>query len=134
MNLFKRLNEQGYKGVRIGFLDVDASMLKGFGDTLKGVLLPGYVTSKYSKEFTNGYHASFGEKPDMYAAISHDMILTLRESISKNPNKKKLIESLTSSRPSATALDGFHFLPDRTISLPLEVLEIGNGELTTFDF
>ena len=125
LNLFKRLNEQGYKGVRIGFLDVDDSMLKGFADNLKGVLLPGYVTSNYSKEFALTYEAKFGGKPDMYAAIGHDMLLTLLASFKKNPDKTKIIESIASTSASQTALKNFQFNVDRTINLPLEVLEIG---------
>ena len=134
LNLFKRLAEQKFNGTRIGFLDVDSSMLKGFGETLIGVLLPGYVTSVYLNGFRETYQAKFGSAPDMYAAICHDMLLTLVEASKIDSSEAGFIRTITKVKASKVALKSFHFNEDRSISLPLETLEIGVENLAPVSF
>lgn len=57
------------------------------------------------------------------------LILALLAGLKNESDFRRILQTITQVESDETALKNFHFNSDRTISLPIEVLEIGNETL-----
>jgi len=130
LSLFKQLSDQNFSGARIGYLDVDQKLVDEFKDVIEGILLPGYVSSKYSPEFVAKYQARYHETPDMYAPLVYDLtrivLATLKEG---GWSKENLIQRVTMHDYKNPAIPGYKIREDRSLALPTVVLTVRKGKL-----
>jgi len=131
---FKQLKEQGYRGHRIGYLDIDPKYLKEFGSTIEGIYLPGFLTTKYSADFTSAFTKRYSRKPDMYSAQSYDLARIVSAAALAKDSASSLFQRVLAERLPQPAVPDYHFRSDGTVSVPVYVLVIRNGQYVLSEF
>lgn len=124
---FQQLHQLGYKGARIGYLDIDPKYIQEFGQAIEGVYLPGFISPVYSKDFNEKFQKKFGHEPDMYAALAYDLIRTVILG-SKEESEGTLFQRVLKYKLKDPAIEGYAYRPDGTISVPVTVLQIRDGK------
>jgi ABC-type branched-subunit amino acid transport system substrate-binding protein len=127
-SLMKQLNELGYEGTRIAYVDTDPKYIEKFGKSVEGVYVPGALGSNFSNGYTTKFKNVYNTKPDLYSAIGFDTLNFLRKALQKNNRLTGIKETLINTDYQNPAIDGFNFRSDRTIYFPTEIWQIKNGE------
>ncbi len=132
---FKQLKEQGFQGARIGYLDIDEKYRKEFGKSIEGIFLPGFISNRYSKSFTDAYSKEYSRAPDMYGAIGFDIGNSVLEILKANYWRlNDLTTRMETTPPKFPAISGFRYRGDRTVSLPIEVWRVEPTGFLPYDF
>jgi len=130
LQIFKLLKDYKFSGLKIGFLDVDQSIIDQFSGTLEGILLPGFLTSKYSSDFTNKYQTKYNETPDMYGALGYDLAKVALGALKANNWKSEgIIEQALTYQYDNPAIPGFSYDDHKMLALPTVVLTVRDGKL-----
>lgn len=133
--LMKILNERGYKGMRITFVDLNMQAVKDFGASVEGTFAPGIAPNKFSEDFTAKYNTAYGKNPEDYvSALGYDVAKSVSKVIEETDmSDRKSIpdvfdQAVNESTYSNPAIKGFEFKSDRSMSFALELWTLKNGE------
>lgn len=134
--MLRQIKEQGYKGIRYGFIDYDKKYYSEFGDSVKGVILPGWISSNFNPHFVAAYQKKWPAKTgdiDVYTVIPYDMIMYSVQSARalNKQNTPLAMAALIRYEYAEPAIPGFHYRADRSVSMPIVVKAItGDGSLS----
>ncbi len=127
--LMKLLSQQGFKGMRITFVDINKKALADFGASVEGTFAPGMAPSEFSKDFTDKYRASYGKNPEDYVvALGYDIAKATTNIMKESDfNKSKFVEEAIAYRYSNPAISNFGYKADHSIKFGLELWTVKNG-------
>lgn len=132
-SFFRQLKEQGFKGARIGYLDIDPKYLEEFGDSIDGVYLPGLLPTNFSGSFETAFTNQYGRRPDMYSAQGYDIAQIVAQGLNDASSSLGKLERILAVRLTDSALPNYHFRSDRTISVPVSVFQIRDRQYIEID-
>ena len=125
----KQLHELGYSGVNFTQLDTTEERLKDFGLAMEGVYFPGHIDENFERNFVTTYKIMNKNEPDMYVALGHSTAQLLLSTLEENNWEADSIkENIVERLDDKTAIKGFRFRKDHTVSIPLKTLQFKNGE------
>ena len=130
--ILRQLKEQGFTGTRYGFIDYDKKYYADFGEAVKGVILPGWVSSHFGEDFIRRYTAKWPKKVneiDVYSTLSYDMLSFSTQSALelRKQNLPLTIQDIIKYHYVEPAIPDFHYKSDRTVSMPMVVKAIAEG-------
>ncbi len=127
--LMKILSQQGFKGMRITFVDINKKALADFGASVEGTFAPGMAPSEFSKDFTEKYRALYGKNPEDYVvALGYDIAkATVNIMEQSNFKKNKFVEEAIKYKYSNPAISNFGYKADHSIRFGLELWTVKNG-------
>jgi branched-chain amino acid transport system substrate-binding protein len=130
--LMKLLKEQGFKGMRITFVDINKKALDDFGASVEGTFAPGMAPSEFSKDFTQKYKNTYGKNPEDYVvALGYDITKTTINIMQAGGfDKSKFVSEATKYKYSNPAISNFGYKTDRSINFGLELWTVVNGDYT----
>ncbi len=123
-SFFKQLNDQGFKGTRLGFLDIDDRYIKEFGASIYGVILPGYPAKGITTSFSESFEKTHKRKASLYEAQAHDVMFAVIQGLLAPAADKSIFQRIIASRPTAPALEGFHYRADATVTFEIGALVV----------
>lgn len=116
--LMKLAEEQGFKGQKITFVDVDTKLIKQF-PAAQNTLAPGIVPNAFDEKFISDFKAEYRAAPSDYLpGLIYDIT---RAAIKNTSEKKHIALELVAGQNQKTAIPGFSIKPDRTVSFDLEL-------------
>lgn len=98
-----------------------------------GVLMPfsgdvAAIGAKMRSGFVEAFRKRFQSEPDLYAAEAYDLLTTAIQALKDNNwSKQGLSARLPALSFNDTAIPGFRFRTDRTVSFPMGVLVAEGG-------
>lgn len=128
--LMKLLGEQGYKGMRITFVDINKKALADFGASVEGTFAPGMAPSEFSKDFTAKYNTAYGKVPEDYVvALGYDITKSAVGIMELSGfNKSDFVKKASSYKYSNPAIKNFGYKTDRSINFGLELWTVKSGD------
>jgi hypothetical protein len=103
-------------------VDYDPKYLDEFGGVLEGAYIPGALPKQLQPDYVKAYTARFGQAPELYGALGHDMLGLVLDVLAKQSwSPAGLAERILERRWEGAAIPGFHYRRDRTVSFPLEL-------------
>lgn len=123
---FQQLKQLGFKGNRIGYLDIDPKYIQEFGQSIEGIYLPGFISPNYSPDFVVKFHSRYQLNPDMYSALAYDLTRTVVLGALKD-SPDPLYQRVLAYALTNPAVVGYKFRTDGSVSVPVSVLKIENG-------
>ena len=127
--LLKQLRDLGFSGRVFSVFDATEEKLRAMDTAAEGVYFPGHISPQFEPNFVSEYTNTYGDTPDMYGAIGHSIASTLIEALIENNFQKDELAKKLVGRNEKTAIDGFTFRTDHTVSVPVESLIFLNGKL-----
>jgi branched-chain amino acid transport system substrate-binding protein len=127
--LMKLLSEQGYKGMRITFVDINKKALADFGSSVEGTFAPGMAPTEFSQDFSKKYAEAYAKNPEDYVvALGYD-ITKVTASIMEVSNFSKEVYALKalSYKYKNPAIKNFGYNVDRSINFALELWTVKNN-------
>lgn len=130
LTLMKLLNERGYKGMRVTFVDIDKKSLKEFGSSVEGTYAPGIAPNKFSADFTQKYAAEYKKDPEDYvSALGYDIIRVATGVMSQPSfNQKNFVQDAINYDYATPAIKDFHYKKDHSINFALELWQAKGGD------
>lgn len=132
--LLKQLYDLNFSGPKIAFFDAVEERLKDLGPAAEGVYLPGHISPRFDEGFVEKYQENYKEEPDLYGALGHSIASALIEALRNNNFQEEKLTSHLIDLDTDTAITGFKFTPNRTVSIPVEVLLFKNGKMQQLSF
>ncbi len=128
--LMKLLSEQGYKGMRITFVDINKKALADFGASVEGTFAPGMAPSQFSADFTQKYTQDYGKAPEDYVpALGYDITKEVTGIMQmKGFDPKSFVSQAINYKYQNSAITGFGYKPDRSNIFGLELWTVKNGD------
>ncbi len=128
--LMKLLGEQGYKGMRITFVDINKKALADFGTSVEGTYAPGMAPSEFSKDFTQKYNTAYGKNPEDYVvALGYDIAKSAVGIMqSSGFNKSDFVKKAPNYKYANSAIKNFGYKSDRSINFALELWTVKSGD------
>lgn len=128
--LMKLLGEQGYKGMRITFVDINKKALADFGASVEGTYAPGMAPSEFSADFTEKYTTAYNKAPEDYvAALGYDIARAATNIMQvKGFDKAKFVDEAVKYKYPNPAIKNFGYKSDRSINYGLELWTVKNGD------
>lgn len=118
--LLKQLRDLGFSGRIFSVFDATEEKLRAMGTVAESVYFPGHISPKFEANFVSEYINKYGGTPDMYGALGHSIAITLINALSENNLQKAGLAQKMVGRKEETAINGFVFKADHTISMPVE--------------
>jgi branched-chain amino acid transport system substrate-binding protein len=128
--LFRQMNELSITPrYRWLWTELDDNLFRENRAYFDGAFIPGGLTA-ITPEFKVQFLKRFGRTADLYAAVAHDGAASLFEVLQKEPAIKgtALISALAQLRMQSTAIEHFHFNPDRSVSMPMDIAILEEGK------
>lgn len=128
--LMKLLKEQGYKGMRITFVDINKKALADFKGNVEGTFAPGMAPSEFSSDFTQKYKTAYGKAPEDYVvALGYDIAKEATSIMqSRGFDSTKFVSQAISYKYSNPAIKNFGYKSDRSINFALELWTVKDGD------
>ncbi len=127
--LLRQLRELGYKGQIFSVFDAVEDKLAALGQVAEGVYLPGHISPVFKSEFTSKFKEKYGKEPDMYAALGHSIAINLINGLHSNSYKQERLKEKLIGTKTDTAIVGFEYKNDQTVSIPVESLIFKDGKI-----
>jgi branched-chain amino acid transport system substrate-binding protein len=120
--LIKQSRELGFNGPIFAVFDAVEEKLNELGSVAEGVYLPGHISPNFAEAFTAEYKKTYKKNPDLYAALGHSAAVELISALRENDFDLNNLKSKLIGTNEKTAINGFTFRPDQTVSIPVESL------------
>lgn len=129
--LAKQLNEAGFTGTRITFIDVDTKNLKDFGSSVEGTLAPGIAPSNFSPHFMDAFKKVHAVDPDYTSALGFDVAHYVVGAMNKSTgaNVGDQVKAYAYENP---AIKNFKYKDDRTVIYDMELWTVKGGEYVKY--
>ncbi len=100
-----------------------------FGQHSQNIYFAAKMSDTYEKVFADEFKDRYGRDPDYFAALGHSAASILFDTIkSKSTDISDLPKRLIGITASTSAVRGFLFKENRTVSVPLHSYEFRNGD------
>ncbi len=127
--LLKQLRNLGYSGPVFAVFDTVEEKLAALGTAAEGVYLPGHISPTFKTEFTAKFKAKYGTEPDMYSALGYSIAINLINGLRANDYQVEGLRPRLVGTTTDTAIVGFTYNPDQTVSIPVESLIFQDGKI-----
>ncbi|MFA6432567.1 MAG: ABC transporter substrate-binding protein [Candidatus Paceibacterota bacterium] len=127
--LLKQLYDLRFNSPIFAVFDATDEGLAQLGPAAEGVYLPGHISPVFESDFTSQYKETYEQEPDLYSALGYSIAVTLIEGLKDNQFKLEGLKEKLIEKQNPTAIMGFKFREDRTVSVPVESLIFKNGKI-----
>lgn len=110
--------------------DVNKNQVKDiFGQKVDNTFFAARMSEAYDSAFIDEFKTRYGNDPDYFSALGHSAATTLFDAIKDvKGNLTLLPKSLVGRSVETSAVKGFIFKADRTVSVPLHSYSFKNGD------